>query len=363
MNSRRRPARAWLPAVAAAAAVCLIAGLSVAVANGHRSPRPASASDLALRSVPDYYAALVRSKAGSGVFPEYAAAIRDTRTGATIVTAPPPAGFSTFSLVSAAANDRTFVLVARVAGRRGLRTGAERLFLAQFSPSRRTLVVAPLAIPLPASQKLGGIALSPRGTELALAVLSGPGDGDLEVSVIPLAGGAPKIWTAAGGVAQAGGASALVSVAWGPGRSLAVRYSPAGVSPSVRLLNTDGAGGSLIADSRLVMHGRHGWSLGAAVLSGNGNRIVVTVYRVMAVTVNGPGPHPLPPGYELQEYAATGKLVRVITAIGMAYWSNSGGSVLIVLAGSGQRATLAVLSGRRLTPLPGSVLGIPGLAF
>jgi hypothetical protein len=364
MNSRRRPARAWLPAVAAAAAVCLIAGLSVAVANGHRSPRPAAAVGLALRAIPRYYAALVAYAytRQSGYY--YQVEIKDSRTGATLATARPPVGFDSFTYVTGAANDRTFALAAVRPGR----SNVERLFRAQFSPDGNTLMLAQL--PMNPGISLNGIALSPNGADLAIDGQTGPRDLHFEVSVIPMRGGPVKTWTARGGAQSVPAPmsfardgmlvfTGLIRVATKEAKNLWLG--------GLWLLDTRTAGGSLGADSRLLL-GRpdYGWSLTQAVMSSGGALVTVSARRI-------PRRGFYVSSGEFREYSvATGKLTRVLWPVHVGpataplgprlwvWWSNSSGSVLVVLANtrhgdkSTSRALDGVLIGNRLVPLPGS---------
>ena len=279
---RRRltaPLPRWLPTIAAAAAICLIAGLSFAVADGHRAARPASSGSYGSVAIPRYYAALVAEGNTSGH--AAAVAIKDSRTGATITTVRPPAPFATFNFLTGAANDRTFVVAAQAEGR----SGAEGLFRAQFSPRQHSLTLTPL--PMPANWngiELGGIALSPSGTDLAISGQP-PGNGqrwqDFQVSVIPLAGGPVKTWTAVG---LGTGLAIPVPMSFGPDGMLAVSWLNKDKVGGMWLLNTSKPGGSLVADSRLLVRSNAGgWSISSYVLSGDGSTMAAAVPAVRRI--------------------------------------------------------------------------------
>ena len=106
---RARRLRPWIAPVTAAAAVIALA-ISLAlvrdIPNGRvvSPPRPTAASG----GVPRYYAALIRQ--GKGITWNEVI-VNDTFTGARLATVKPPHG-STFGDVTAAADDRTFVVTA-----------------------------------------------------------------------------------------------------------------------------------------------------------------------------------------------------------------------------------------------------------
>lgn len=173
-GSPYRHRSAWLaPAAAAAAvvivAVCLVVFKSAAtdvVSTSHAS-HPAATASLPASStsagIPEYYvsiAPLGNKHAVEGLV------VADTFTGKTVVTIAPPAG-RTFTSVSAAADDRTFVAYAMPAsGSRG-QAGSwyeVRLTPGAASPARLSrLRVPPLASVL-------SMAVSESGSELAVVI-------------------------------------------------------------------------------------------------------------------------------------------------------------------------------------------------
>jgi len=168
-----RPARAWLAPAGAVAAVLVLAVFLV-TARDHagdslvRTPAPALASSptvtqQSLTATPRYYAAvtpLTAKPAVSGL------AVNDTFTGARLATVPPPAGL-TFTSVSAAADDRTFVAYALPAA--GSRGQAGRWYEIRFTPGEPVRTRwAPL--PVPALADVQSMAVSESGSELAVVL-------------------------------------------------------------------------------------------------------------------------------------------------------------------------------------------------
>ena len=184
--------------LAAAAAVTAVVAASLAIstafrgharpagpgpaAQSHPSPaplRPAALRQAALRQVPRYFAALARTGPVQLIGGE-AAVVRSTVTGHILATVAPPRPYRIFTWVSAAADDRTFVLAAQrywpiASGQAGMPaqnrdiTTPTVFFKLAFDPATHTAKLARLAVPetIQASQ-LAGMTVSPDGTRLAL---------------------------------------------------------------------------------------------------------------------------------------------------------------------------------------------------
>jgi hypothetical protein len=171
------PWRLWLAPAAAAVAVIAVAVSLVLVRTvshepGTRKPtRPAATGS---PTVPPYYVTL-------GQFGWYAYAplarttdaggleIGVTATGKTLATVAAPHGL-TFNVVTAAADDRTFVAGATsyAPGQQTTGNWSETWYLLRIAPG--TGHVAQLsALPVPAVMGVTGVALSPDGTRLAVA--------------------------------------------------------------------------------------------------------------------------------------------------------------------------------------------------
>jgi hypothetical protein len=238
-----------------------------------------------------------------------------------------------------------------------------QLYLARFDPTRGTLSLRPLPIPAFSSHVLlNDFALSPSGSELAVAVRTGRNNSVLQIRVYSLTGQLINSWQGGGsfvgpvlGNAMSWSATGLLAITWIPR-----------ATQGVYLLNTRAAGGSLAADARLVIPARPkgdvfevNWT---AVLSGDGQRLVVPVAQFPRLR----GRHVVFPaiGAEFQEFsAATGQLIRALLPvhppdIGSVIWSNWSASTLVVETmitkpKSTLRWTVGVLRGNRFTAIPG----------
>src|SRR6516164_621753 len=146
-------------------------------AQSHLSPaalRPAALRPAALRQVPRYFAALtdrVEEQAQTAV-------VRSTLTGHVLATIVPPRPYQIFTWVSAAADDRTFVLAAQRwwhigSGQAGMpaqnrdNSTPAGFFRLTFDPRARSAQLARLAVPVMIhSSDLAGMGVSPDGTRL-----------------------------------------------------------------------------------------------------------------------------------------------------------------------------------------------------
>jgi hypothetical protein len=208
-----------VPLAAAAAVTCVVAA-SLAIgaafrghahpagpaAQSHPSPatlRPAALGPAALRQVPPYFAELTLT-APVQVMGGEAVAVRSTLTGRVLATVTPPPPYQIFTWVSAAGDDRTFVLAAQRywligSGQAGLpaqdrdNTAPTVFFRMTFDPATHTAKLARLAVPetIPAAQ-LAGMTVSPDGTRLALDLRQ-------SIQVVTLATGAIRSWAWPGG--------------------------------------------------------------------------------------------------------------------------------------------------------------------
>ena len=143
---------------AAAAAVLAVVAISVALTGG---PRPARLGQFTARlQPPPYYIALTAMS--KGPTPRLDAVIHDTRTGATVATIKPPRPFTTFSEVTGAADDRTFVLAAQPRPWPVVRDPAA-FFRARFDAATGKVDLTRLAVPeLTAASELASVALPQR---------------------------------------------------------------------------------------------------------------------------------------------------------------------------------------------------------
>jgi len=130
--------------------------------------------------------------------------VRSTLTGHVLATVTPPRPYQIFTWVSAAADDRTFVLAAQRywpigSGQAGLpaqnrhNTTPTAFFRMTFDPATHTAKLARLAVPetIPSAQ-LAGMTVSPDGTKLALDLRQ-------SIQVVTFATGATRSWAWPGG--------------------------------------------------------------------------------------------------------------------------------------------------------------------
>lgn len=317
-------------AIAAAAAVCLVAGLSVAISGGGQARHPAAGSSL-LDRVPRYYMMLL----AKGSSQPYEAVIRDTVTGKVLATVRPPSPFKTFSLAAAAPNDRTFVLAARPGSGIGLLP--TRLYRAQFNPARRSIQLTPLPIPeFVSTTPPAELAVSPDATELAVALDTLGTSHNAYVTSEQI-----RIYSLAGDRA-----TGPVKVWYGPPNQPVLgplSWARTGVlatwtTEGVRLLRTDSRSGSLVHDSRLALRTpTSSRELLSGILTTDGTKIAAVWHRVETKIDLIPG---VTTGPKIEEFsAATGKLIHVLMprrpsgpgSFGVAYvaWTNSSGSVIV----------------------------------
>jgi hypothetical protein len=388
-GSARWP-RVLIPIAAAASVIAVVAAsLAItgnlsegrsAVARAHagqpgtgrsqpgKAPQIASAaSRAALASVPEFYVAM--TPGGMGM--NNRAQVRATATGAVLATVAAPAPYNTFSWVSAAADDRTFVLAAQewtpippgnAGGPIEQRDddSPTKFFALHLSSDGRTVRLSALPIPVqPGSVWIDGIALSPDGSKLAVVISStgAPVDGNTGIAVYTVATGARKKWVWMGGDAVIGNQKPWGSpLSWAAdGRTLAFQIVPANGTIEVRLLDTDAPGGAIA--SRLAVEWRHGDVAGAngvVINGGSGanaanslgsyNTLITPdgtkiVCLTTGTTVNG-----------VTEFdAATARVVSDSYPQGTdVLWTNSSGSTLIV----SNATTVGVLTGGHFTPLP-----------
>ena len=162
----------WLVPVAAAVAVVAVAATLVAVRtvsgpapHGESQSGPATSGGVAdPDQVPAYYAMIAKPTAAAPAD----VTIAETATGKTLFTIKPPKNTS-FANVTAAADDRTFVVSVAPFGTRGPVQATLSWDLLRISPGATSYTLRRLSIPaMPRNTLLGGLALSPDGTELAV---------------------------------------------------------------------------------------------------------------------------------------------------------------------------------------------------
>ncbi|HEY7147080.1 MAG TPA: hypothetical protein VH637_22770 [Streptosporangiaceae bacterium] len=361
--------------LAAAAAVAAIAVGTVVAPNPPAPPVQPVQPRLA-KTLPPYYVAISQAKANSG----WVAVVRATRTGAVIARIPVPRPYTDFTGVTAAGDDRTFVLQAvSFAGP----PVPEKFFLLRIDPGARSTAgrarLTPLDVRLAPGAATVGMALSPDGTSLAaVALYSRPFTAN-RIIIYNLSTGASHSWQDSGCADNCvlGGTGAqspeVNTISWtADGRQLGfvlqTGIGAAGQS-QFRVLNVSAPGDDVLADSQPVtlraapgvLQGvaPAGASWGIAVITPDGSSIVLGATNFRKVT------QPLAPEALLRYSARTGALRTVLGTRSLqskkerhadqVLWTSPDGSTILVSGFRGiHRAGL--LHDGHYTPIPWSPL-------
>lgn len=340
------------------------------------NPPPGPAARMVLAGVPSYYVALT---VFSGE--QRHAAIRATVTGTVLGAVTPPWGYGTFTWVSAAADDRTFALAAqpwRDTGG-GVDSSSEptKFFLLHLNSSGHPASLTALPIPAePSSAWVDGIALSPDGSRLAVAVDQATPGVNPKIELFSVATGTRKEWEWPGSGWIGNNKPIGSPLSWAAdSETLAFQINPADRAVEVRLLDTATPGGSLNS-SALAVEWTAGEVIGPRGVVINGSRVdpgnsltgmnaLITPDGTTIVCVTTS--HRSADGVATEFSVSTGALVRVLAAPGTAasaagtdpspgtaaqdvLWASTTGTTLIVLTGTGA----GVLSGNGFTPVPGT---------
>jgi len=272
---RSRPGSPWagrLAPLAAALAVVAVAVAMVLVGRTAGGPAPGPGSGItpvgpmtagppvssyvASGQVPRYYVS-IESRGNPNSNPSYAE-VRATVTGAALATIQASAAHGTVVAVTAAADDRTFVLdeqpfvATDIVANQGFEP--RTFYLVRLGASGLPGTPTRLPMTVPGGEMMTGFALSPDGSKLAIAVEPDNVNNDpnlQQVRVYTLATGAVQTWSADGTIGS--GPDDARSLSWADDEQTLAFYwiaaSP-GVHTSVRLLDVDTGGGDLLADSR-----------------------------------------------------------------------------------------------------------------
>jgi hypothetical protein len=365
----RRPVRwsGWLIPLAAAMAVIAVAATLVAVRSlpgaGPGSP-PAPASPLS-SGVPRYYVAA--GLMGRDGAPTQNAALADVSTGKQLATFSPPNNMF-FAYIAAAADDATFVLLARPLGPGTPKAGQPSyiwymLRLPPGAPQRATLTRVPIAA-LAADTVVIGLAVSPDGRTLAaLFQVTSHVAGKkaaayhLMMRTYSLATGqALRTWSEPDGPLSPTGPGTF-NVSWlNDGRTLAFAAATRTAPVEIRFLNTTSPGANLAADSRPVFSPPAGDACGSLLLTADG--------KVAVCGSTAPDPSSCAKGQvDVTAYSvATGKLERVLyryrggcQPLGtvQVMWAGPGpAAVGAVFLGSGKDNRIGLMTPGKFTPLP-----------
>ena len=325
---------------------------------------PSIASYVASGLVPAYYVSL-ESHGHPGTHPSYAV-VRSTVTGAALGTIAAPGG-GTIVAATAAANDKTFVLDEQpwvpnqYYANKWVEPRTFVMFRLGASGQPGTLTRLPMSVP--AGVEMTGFALSPDGSQLAIAVEPSNVNKDRnlqQIRIYSLRTGAVRSWSAEGrGIGQGGDDAS--SLSWtADEHTLAFNWSGLGGDAGVRLLNLRARGSNLLANSRQAVSTRipseNVWPPPCpadADITPDGTRIVcgAETYRQRIES-----------GF-LEFSASTGSLTRILghwtfpsrdmPDVGV-LWSDASGSVLIGLIPDAGFGRVGVIQGNEFTPLNAS---------
>jgi hypothetical protein len=334
-------------------------------AQSHLSPaalRPAALRPAALRQVPRYFAALtdrVQEQA-------QAAVVDSTVTGRVLVTVTPPRPYRIFTWVSAAADDRTFVVAAQrywpiASGKAGMPaqnrdiTALMAFFKMAFDPATHTAKLARLAVPetIQASQ-LTGMAVSPDGTRLALDLRRST----QSIQVVTLATGAIRSWAWPGG-GWIGNFKPFGQVFSWTADGTTLEFQQWGTGPPrpiyIRLLDTTAPGTSL-ASSKIALTFPDAGALGTnTLLTPDGTRIVTATPQGITEFSARTGNPILSEDqfqFDWQKLGWAGPPWQEVL------WAGPGGTALVVWDPRGKPgrygpgSVLGVLTGNTFTPIP-----------
>ena len=368
--------RAWAAPLAAAVGVAAALAVAFALAGVVHSGRPANGRPTGLAALPRYYVALNYAGhgqccTGAGMLfsPRTQAVVRATMTGHALARIDPPRPYGTFAGVTAAGDDRTFVLAAEKLARYPLQEPdlpPTKFFILRLDPASRSPARRARLTPLPipairadnSANEVVDFALSPDGTRLAVLstdILTS------KLSVFDVDTGAGRSWNVPG-VTPSGVGVTQVALSWAAdNRTLAFFHD------GLRLLHTDQPGSGLLADSRLVLKPASADFWDQAQLTPDGHAVIIASHNPAGKMFS----------QRLLRFSArAGKVVRVLRSTTSrdgrdevtygsyerVHWMSPSGDVLIVTdsqPGVRSRAPFAavdagMLTGGHYTPLPWS---------
>jgi hypothetical protein len=357
--------------LAAVAAVAIVAVATV-VASSQSAPPPKPPAGGPAAKPPPYYVAISFNAARHMI-----AVVRATGTGAVIARVQVPRSATDFAGVTAAADDRTFVLEATSRGRASRPT----FYRLRIDPGARLAAdrtrLTPLGLRLPAhGSGVLGMALSPDGKSLAL--VDGPGAPTANRLVIyNLNTDASHSWVDRGCQNECIIGGSVVPefmniLSWtADGRQLGfVHLTGTARHPQFRLLYLTATGDNVLADSRPVtLRAAPGVLRGVAprdtfwpstLITPDGKSIIVDAQLIQGGSDQGSAP-PRPP--ELLRYSArTGALQAVVgvppASAGLGSpaqvtWSSPDGSTILVI-GFRDSHGAGLLHAGHYTPIPWS---------
>lgn len=389
-------ARRLAPVAAAVAVVAVVVAVMIVSKTTHETAGgagggtsgpgkvlagPPISSYVVSGQVPPYYVAIISRDNNPAASPSYAV-VAATASGKTLATIQPSVAHGTIVAVTAAADDRTFVLDEErfTTSATDQDYGARTFYKFRLTSSGRPGPLTRLAMSVPSGQQVNGLALSPDGSKLAMALQPETNKQPYLtlLKVYTLATGAVRTWTGNGSIGS--GPDDARSLSWtSDGRTLAFDWNGSGTGQQlpgagVWLLHLGAPGSNLLAASRRAFpSGDPARTSGASastpsyppacqedlIITPDGSKVVCGAiqFRILAGGV-------LNDVTEFREFStATGEVTdilgywrfhNVIPNVVGVLWSNSSGSVLIGVIPGGGNGRIGVISGNSFTPLPAS---------
>ena len=365
---------AWAAPLGAAALVLAAVGASLAVAGNLTHQPAATGPQAGPGGVPAYHVALITAKPqsdvandlGSSSLAYSAAELRSTQTAAVLARITPPKPYVSFTGVTGAAGDRTFILSAQGAQPSVVPPfPAQRFFLLRIDPAARagarmTLTALP-AGEVPAGNGIRDLALSPDGTHLAAQIGDRLGYAG-ELDVFDLATGTERAWSTrtCAECAPNGGGNLWMganpdALSW----TADSQYVAFTWNNTVRLLDTRAAGSDILTDSKTVatwaggVTGLNQWR--GAIITPDG-RTVLGIEQLAGMNLKGPIREHL-----VSWSAATGQQIAVLNNLNarnlgdyeqILYTSADGRLLVLTYQRPGAKA--AIVHDGRSTPIPWS---------
>lgn len=355
---------AWAAPLAAAALVTAAVAGSLTVAGSLRHQPGAAAPPASPDGVPPYYVALTVPGTYTDIYTGgdgTAAEVRATATGAVLARITVPKPYGRFAAVTAAADDRTFVLVAEENSNQ--QTPPSRFYVLHFDPAsgRASLRALPAAF-IPAGNAVCDTALSPDGASLAADIGNGCYP-DARLHVFDLATGNARAWNG-GAVSFGFGGINPDALSWtADGKHVAFVGTAAFPTASeVRLLDVTAPGPDLLANSKPVCKWAGLDSGGPFYPSWRGVKITPDGRTAVILDEFASALPPVRARDRLLKCStATGQVTTVLNDRNTTggYWyaqvmyTNATGSVLVV-TGVRKGNTAGILHGDAYTPIPWS---------
>jgi hypothetical protein len=284
-RKRSRLVRWLAPAAAAATVLIVVAGFAlIGPQAGLRAGGQPAAIPGLTGPMPPYYVTVFQRYTGPrGGRVTTTAAVHDSATGAQLSSVAVPAllgaGTAPGPMISAAADDRTFVITELI---QNGQHNISRFFLLHVADQGRSASLTRLPITVPASLAIDDVALSPDGSRLAISLQSCSGNNCQYsgIRVVTLASGEVSTWTT-----RANGAP--FNVSWADDTQVAFFWQSDSRTPArvdltgYRLLTLSGGGRDLLGGSTAIASSAAEPSgyVPAALVALNGNVVITSTAR------------------------------------------------------------------------------------